>query len=189
MIDIPLYILLSEDSKSAAECFTFIMQNLGRATVIGEKANFGAHATELPRIINDYYIVALPVGEFLFPFTKNSWEGIGVDPDIECEAKNALVIAMKTIIDKRISQMYDDERQLNRMGYLYLNSGNIDLAVHIFKETVKMYPKSFNAYDSLGEAFLADDQKDLAIKNYEISLELNPENINARNVLKEIKKE
>ena len=46
----------------------------------------------------------------------------------------------------------------------------------MFKVNVHLYPQSWNAYDSLGEAYAAAGQKDLAIHNYERSLSLNPKN-------------
>jgi hypothetical protein len=42
-----------------------------------------------------------------------------------------------------------------------------------------MFPTSANPYDSLAEAYLADDQKDLALVNYKKAAELDPKNANA----------
>jgi cytochrome c-type biogenesis protein CcmH/NrfG len=49
-----------------------------------------------------------------------------------------------------------------------------------------MYPKSFNTYDSLGEAYMAQRNHDAAIKNYRQSLALNPNNTNAVKMLKKL---
>jgi len=81
-----------------------------------------------------------------------------------------------------------EEREINALGYSFLQSRKIKEAIELFKLNTIAYPKSGNTYDSLGEALLADGQKDLAIKNYEKSLELNPGNTNAQKVLKELKK-
>jgi cytochrome c-type biogenesis protein CcmH/NrfG len=51
---------------------------------------------------------------------------------------------------------------------------------------VSVYPNAFNTYDSLGEAYLANNERELAITNYKKSLELNPRNANATDVLKRI---
>jgi 3-oxoadipate enol-lactonase len=80
------------------------------------------------------------------------------------------------------------EREMNALGYRYLQKGKIKEAIELFKLNTAAYPNSSNTYDSLGEAYLADGQKDLAIKNYEKSLELNPNNANARKVLKDLKR-
>ncbi len=81
-----------------------------------------------------------------------------------------------------------EEREMNALGYKFLQNGKIKDAIELFKLNTIAYPNSSNTYDSLGEAYLSDGQKDLAIKNYEKSLELNPNNTNAQKVLKELKR-
>jgi cytochrome c-type biogenesis protein CcmH/NrfG len=54
---------------------------------------------------------------------------------------------------------------------------------------VKEHPNSLNAYDSLGEAYLKNNNRELAIENYEKSVELNPENTNAIEILKELREQ
>jgi cytochrome c-type biogenesis protein CcmH/NrfG len=51
---------------------------------------------------------------------------------------------------------------------------------------VEEYPESYNAYDSLGEAYMNNGEKDPAIKNYQKSLQLNPKNVNAVEMLKKL---
>jgi len=80
-----------------------------------------------------------------------------------------------------------EEKEINALGYQFLQDGNIKDAIELFKLNTIAYPKSGNVYDSLGEAYLKDGQKDLAIKNYEKSLELDPNNSNAKQVLKKLK--
>ena len=48
------------------------------------------------------------------------------------------------------------------------------------------YPKYWNAYDSIGEAYLKAGNKDLATQNYQKSVELNPKNQNGIEALKKI---
>lgn len=74
---------------------------------------------------------------------------------------------------------------LNDFGYYLLSRKKIDQAIRIFKLNVKEYPKSWNVYDSLGDAYLKKGDKETAIMNYEKSLELNPNNSNAVEILKE----
>ena len=83
------------------------------------------------------------------------------------------------------SANYDfSEPELNRLGYQLLQSGKRDEAIQIFKLNVEAYPKGFNTYDSLGEAYMVADNKELAIANYKKSLELNPKNTSAIDALK-----
>jgi tetratricopeptide (TPR) repeat protein len=59
-------------------------------------------------------------------------------------------------------------------------------AIEIFKLNVEMFPNSSNPYDSLGETYLADDQKDLALANYKKAAELDPKNSNALLIVKRL---
>ena len=49
-----------------------------------------------------------------------------------------------------------------------------------------IFPESWNAWDSLGEAYVTRGDEDLAIETYEKSLELNPQNANGREVLERL---
>ena len=80
------------------------------------------------------------------------------------------------------------ERQMNSLGYAYLNRKQVAEAIALFSVNVEAFPGSFNVYDSLGEALMADHQYDLAVRNYARSVELNPDNENARRKLEELKK-
>lgn len=66
------------------------------------------------------------------------------------------------------------------MGYFYLSDGEVSKALSIFKDMVQLYPTSANAYDSLGEAYMAAGEMGAAKESYSKSLALNPQNDNAR---------
>ena len=80
------------------------------------------------------------------------------------------------------------EPELNQLGYRLLRSGKPKEAVEIFKLNVEAYPKGFNTYDSLAEAYMSVNERELAIQNYKKSVELNPNNTNAVEVLKRLEK-
>jgi putative CocE/NonD family hydrolase len=69
-----------------------------------------------------------------------------------------------------------EESELNNLGYRLLGEGKIKEAIEIFKLNVEAFPKAYNPYDSLGEAYMNNGDKELAIKNYKKSAELNPDN-------------
>lgn len=179
----PLYILINGNTMSAAENFAYSLQKLGRAVIIGEKSNFGAHSTGGPRIMNDYYMIQLPIAENINPITKTNWEESGVEPDIKTESRDALDKTIEIILDN-IIEKNRDEIFLNNLGYLFLGEDQISSAIKVLIKNTNLYPQSFNAYDSLAEAYMLAGNKELAIKNYEKSLELNPGNTNAVEQLK-----
>ena len=77
---------------------------------------------------------------------------------------------------------------LNAQGYELLSQNKIDEAINIFTMNTIAYPKSFNAFDSLGEAYMEKGDQFSAIKYYEKSLELNPDNGNAKDKLQKLRK-
>ena len=79
------------------------------------------------------------------------------------------------------------ENVLNAFGYSLLEEGNAADAVAIFQLNVEQYPASANAWDSLGEGYLAMGDRERSLEAYEKSLELDPENENARQKLTEIR--
>jgi imidazolonepropionase-like amidohydrolase len=79
------------------------------------------------------------------------------------------------------------EEQLNYLGYQLLRMKRNKEAITILKLNAEVYPQSSNVYDSLGEAYLADDDKALAIVNYEKSLQLDPGNHGAIEKLNRLK--
>ncbi|MEP2058399.1 MAG: S41 family peptidase [Maribacter litoralis] len=78
---------------------------------------------------------------------------------------------------------FEDENELNNLGYQLLNDERVEDAIKIFTLLTLEFPKSYNAYDSLGEAYLKNGNQNLAIKNYEKSLVLNAKNENAERIL------
>lgn len=79
------------------------------------------------------------------------------------------------------------EDNLNTSGYNLINANRLNDAIEVFRLNVKLFPNSWNPYDSLGEALALAGNKDEAIKNYEKSIELNPNNTNGKTALKKLK--
>lgn len=80
------------------------------------------------------------------------------------------------------------EATVNGMGYYLLyQAKNVDKAIQFFKLNVSNYPDSYNAYDSLAEAYKVKGEKALAVENLEKSLKLNPANEGAAKRLQELR--
>ena len=78
------------------------------------------------------------------------------------------------------------EGTVNQAGYLLMGSKRTGDAILMFRKNVELHPGSWNAYDSLGEAYMKNGDKDLAVKNYQRSVELEPTNDNGVAALKKL---
>jgi len=80
-----------------------------------------------------------------------------------------------------------DENTLIGLGYQLLQRDHLEEAILVFQREVQDYPKYWNSYDSLGEAYMKAGQREAAVQNYEKSIELNPTNQNGIDMLKKLK--
>jgi len=78
------------------------------------------------------------------------------------------------------------EPEINSLGYRLMSAGRLDAATLVFELNVESYPKSFNTYDSLAEAYKNAGRREKSIEFYRKSLELNPGNANATRMLEEL---
>jgi cyclase len=97
-------------------------------------------------------------------------------------AKNEINVLLS-----RKTKYYFVEAEFNILGYNLINEGKLNDAIEVFKITVGLYPASWNAYDSLGEAYALAGSKELAIENYDKSLKLNPNSPSGIQALKQLK--
>jgi tetratricopeptide (TPR) repeat protein len=79
------------------------------------------------------------------------------------------------------------EDNMNTTGYNLINAKRINDAIEVFRLNVKLFPNSWNTYDSLGEALALSGDKAAAIENYEKSIALNPNNTNGKTALEKLK--
>jgi len=105
-----VYVLTSHDTFSGGEEFANNLKVLRRATLIGEVTGGGAHPSALRRI-SDHYGVVVPAGRAITAITKTNWEGVGVKPDIEMPAAQALAHARVLALQKAIARATDAHRQ------------------------------------------------------------------------------
>lgn len=108
---------------------------------------------------------------------------------LETQGTDAAIAAIKEAHSRDPEAVLFREAKINQMGYLELQAGNTDRAIELFHINIVAFPDSWNAYDSLGEAYAMKGLIDLAIENYERSLEMNPENSNAEAWLERLKRE
>ncbi len=110
------------------------------------------------------------------------FEGYGISYR-DVEDIEQLTQHFQTISERLSWGFKPPEYLVNQLGYRMLQSGNRNdksKALAFFILNTENYPNSFNAFDSLGEAYesLGDNKK--AIESYIKSLELYPNNENAK---------
>lgn len=112
-----VYVLTSKYTFSAAEEFTYNLKNLKRATIIGETTGGGANPGGVRRI-NDHFMIFVPSGRAINPYTKTNWEGTGVTPDVSVPADQALKVAQVAALSKLIEKTPDAQRKEQLKGGL-----------------------------------------------------------------------
>lgn len=109
---VPVYVLTSGGTFSAAEEFTYNLKNMKRATIVGDTTGGGAHPVEDHwfRIDDQVYVEAgIPFGRAVNPITGTNWEGTGVTPDIAVSPEQALDRAQLDFFDKQLKTEKDEE--------------------------------------------------------------------------------
>jgi C-terminal processing protease CtpA/Prc len=83
-----LYVLTAEKTFSAAEAFAYGLQVRGLATIVGAKTRGGANIGART-IVDDDFMLLLPIGTGVDTKTGKNWEGVGVKPDVETPSEKA----------------------------------------------------------------------------------------------------
>ncbi|MDD4857183.1 MAG: M56 family metallopeptidase [Candidatus Krumholzibacteria bacterium] len=118
--------------------------------------------------------------------TQDKSAAVLVHDTILKKGPEAGIKAAMTLKESDDGNYYFKEGEFNTLGYLFLFDNKVDEALAAFKLNVKMYPESWNVYDSLGEGLIAAGKYDDAKKYYEKSIELNADNENGKNMLAKI---
>jgi hypothetical protein len=111
MTHIPVYVLTSNRTFSAAEEFTYNLKNLKRATIVGETTGGGAHPVKGHYLADVRMMAIIPFGRAVNPITGTNWEGTGVTPDIQVPADKALATAHMDALKKLQGKAKDDEQK------------------------------------------------------------------------------
>jgi hypothetical protein len=112
----PVYVLTSAATFSGAEALGYDLQQLGRATVVGERTRGGAHPRRAFRI--DAHLEAtIPVARAVSPITGTNWEGTGIVPDVHVPADEALPTAYRMALE-RLRQHQDPATAEERAAVL-----------------------------------------------------------------------
>jgi len=96
-----------------------------------------------------------------------------------------VVNTYKALAKQGLDNVYTSEDDINVIAYSLMDKHSVEALV-LFKFNAKLYPTSWNIFDSLAEGYMATGNNKLAIKYYKKSLALNPANDNAVDKLKQL---
>jgi CubicO group peptidase (beta-lactamase class C family) len=136
------------------------------------------------------YLVNSIAREYGWKYAPPKTDAAGALSLVETAAGAKAAIQEYRYLHESAASKFDfNEGTLNQLGYILLTKGDTQDAIQVFQMNVQEYPKSWNCYDSLGEAYMKAGQKELAIENYNKSIELNPDNKNGVDMLKKLKEQ
>lgn len=98
----PVYVLISRNTFSAAEAFSYALQARGRAILVGERTQGGAHPSDNVRL-HEHFMMSVPVAASIDPITQSNWQYVGVRPEHEVPAEEALSVAQKLLLEELIA--------------------------------------------------------------------------------------
>lgn len=101
-LTVPVYILISARSGSAAEAFPYTMQAAQRAVIVGEASGGAANPGGMVPA-GAGFAVFVSRGSPINPITGSNWEGSGVKPDVAVSWDKALDTAQTLALEKIIA--------------------------------------------------------------------------------------
>jgi hypothetical protein len=118
-LGMPVYILTSHKTFSAAEDFSYGMQQAKRARIVGEITGGGAHP-QMPFSIGQGFVSAIPFARSYNPITKTDWEGTGVIPDVRVDADKAFLKTQELIFTEQLRGAKSEKEKHKSEYYLRL---------------------------------------------------------------------
>jgi len=111
-----LYLLTSRESGSAAEGFSFILQQRQRAKIIGEQTSGAGYGNkEFP--IGDGFVFYISTFRQFDPRTGRGWQEVGVKPDIAVSSERALSVAHYEAV-KNLAEKTSDAQRKQQLSWL-----------------------------------------------------------------------
>ena len=105
MVNVPVFVLTSRKTASAAEHLALAMKTSGRATVVGETTRGAGHYGDAVDLA-DGYSMFIPYGDTVDPKSGKGWEADGVTPDVAIPAKEALDYVLEKLGAPKASSPY-----------------------------------------------------------------------------------
>jgi hypothetical protein len=107
VLQMPVYILTSERTFSAAEGLAYTLHHLRHAKLIGDTTRGGAHTTRSFAIGNGF-VAFIPFTRTENIITGTDWEGTGVIPDVAVSEESCLPKAQELILKEQLQSVNND---------------------------------------------------------------------------------
>lgn len=111
----PVYVLIDGDTGSGAEEFAYDLQAMGRATLVGQ-TTAGAATPGGYRPLAGGFAAFIPMQVITNTVTGANWEGVGVTPDVEAPAEQALARAHRLALEAILEDVTDVRRAIAEEG-------------------------------------------------------------------------
>ena len=148
MTEIPVYVLQSRRTASAAEAFGYHLRALGRAKIVGEKSRGAANPVEEFNFPELGICLAVSAYRVTNPVTGTCWEGIGVEPDIAAAADKALLVACVEAAKTLLESDSDDEIKRARRWALEMYEAELK-PVSLSDDDLANYTGRYTQYCSI----------------------------------------
>jgi hypothetical protein len=116
-VDRPVFVLTSDTTFSGAEEIAYNLQQLKRATLIGETTRGGAHPVG-QFWVGPHVSIRVPTARSVNPVSGTNWEGVGVTPDVATTADEAYPEAyrraLRAVLDRLDAAASPAERDLRQ---------------------------------------------------------------------------
>lgn len=190
MSNIPVYVLTSNKTFSGGEEFAYNVQTQKRGIIIGEVTGGGANPGGMFPAGNGL-AVFIPTGRAINPITKTNWEGVGVKPDLEVPADDALDKALE--LAKPEAEKYKQRILSNAEKNFSEFRKGLDKAEELFSsDNIKAREEAYGAlnlllqnnlageidFNFLGYQYLGEKKYDMAVAIFSFNAEKFPASSN-----------
>ena len=169
--DVPLYILTSSRTFSAAEDFPYTLQSRKRATIIGEVTRGGAHPTRGFSMVGGFRL-GIPIARSINPITGTNWEGTGIQPDVELAKEQAYEKAIE--LANSGAEQYKKElfNSINAVLNSYVEAPNESELHYRLGTLIDKGLLTESNINRLGYRYLSADQATLALALFKANTQL-----------------
>lgn len=161
----PLFILVNENSASAAEELPFWLQNQNRATIIGDSTAGAGYGAMVHKLGNGFSI-SISSSVEIDPITRKGFQGTGVIPDILAGNSTSLSVALKLAKKTMLKEPLADSTDLDKFFHFLEEKNNPINEMDIFDQVLSFHKEGllgYNDINNLGYQYINEPKKAIPI--------------------------